>query len=143
MAKMDEVDDEEDDGEDPVSVMWDCFKLGFPLMTIYNALEPEVPLVIDTSKVLESKTGKAATFKFLQRCMTELNFPASECFLITDLYGDDTTGFVKVRRIPLPPDQCTGTYIRKLSSIDTLSLSMGSRNFSGLVLTCHGRSQKS
>ena len=96
ISEMEDIDDEEEDGEDPVSLMWRCFKLGFPLMTIYNALEPDVPLGIDTSRVQESKMGKAATFKFLQGCMTELRIPAAECFLITDLYGNDTTGFVRV-----------------------------------------------
>jgi len=105
--EMEDIDDEEEDGEDPVSLMWRCFKLGFPLMTIYNALEPEVPLEIDLSKVQESKMGKAATFKFLQGCLTELEFPAAECFLITDLYGNDTTGFVKVSCVRLCRKQCT------------------------------------
>ncbi|KAI9875841.1 MAG: hypothetical protein M1830_007912 [Pleopsidium flavum] len=99
IKEMEDIDDEEEDGEDPVSLMWRCFKLGFPLMTIYNALKPEVPLEIDPSKVQESKMGKAATFKFLQGCLTELEFPAAECFLITDLYGNDTTGFVKVTKV--------------------------------------------
>lgn len=97
MSALEDVDDDDEDGEDPVSLMWRCFKLGFPLMTIYNALQPEIPLEIDTSKVQESKMGKAATFKFLQGCLTELEFPPAECFLITDLYGNDTTGFVRVR----------------------------------------------
>lgn len=66
-------------------------------MTIYNALNPKVRLEVDESRVAEKKRGQAATFKFLQACMAELKFPATECFIITDLYGDDTTGFVKVR----------------------------------------------
>lgn len=65
-------------------------------MTIYNALKPRVLLEVDASRLAETKLGKAATFKFLQACLTDLKFPASECFLITDLYGGDTTGFVKV-----------------------------------------------
>lgn len=101
MSDMEDADDDEEDGEDPVSLMWKCFKLGFPLMTIYNALKPESPLEIDTSKVQESKMGKAATFKFLQGCLTELAFPPAECFLITDLYGNDTTGFVRVSDLAL------------------------------------------
>lgn len=31
--------------------------------------------------------------------MNELKFPQEELFIITDLYGDDTTGFVKVARV--------------------------------------------
>ncbi len=88
------------DSTDPVASMWDCFRRGYPLMTIYNALNPVVPLKVDESKLGEAKIGKAATFKFLQACLTDLRFPSNECFLITDLYGVDTTGFVKVCKTP-------------------------------------------
>ncbi|KAI9700073.1 MAG: hypothetical protein M1836_002607 [Candelina mexicana] len=95
-----EEDDEADDATDPVTSIWRCFRRGIPLMTIYNALDPAVPLTIDPSKNLtEQKIPKAATFKFLQACMTELRIPPAQCFLITDLYGDDTTGFVKVTKV--------------------------------------------
>ena len=100
IAEMEEEEAEADDSTEPVTSMWNCFRRGYPLMTIYNALKPSVPLHIDPSKVAESKYGKAATFKFLQACLTDLAFAPSECFLITDLYGGDTTGFVKVS-IPL------------------------------------------
>ena len=96
IAEMEEEEAEADDATEPVTSMWNCFRRGYPLMTIYNALKPKVPLHIDPSKVAESKYGKAATFKFLQACLTDLAFPPNECFLITDLYGGDTTGFVKV-----------------------------------------------
>lgn len=95
IAEMEEEEAEADDSTDPVTSMWNCLRRGYPLMTIYNACRPQVPLRIDPN-VSEAKIGKAATFKFLQACLTELRFPASECFLITDLYGGDTTGFVKV-----------------------------------------------
>lgn len=96
IAEMEEEEAEADDSTEPVTSMWNCFRRGYPLMTIYNALKPKVPLHIDPSRIAESKYGKAATFKFLQACLTDLAFPANECFLITDLYGGDTTGFVKV-----------------------------------------------
>jgi cell division control protein 24 len=92
------ADDEEDQATDPVTSTWRCFRKGYPLMTIVNASNPEVPLEVDTQSVREAKIGKAATFKFLQSCMTEFQFPAQECFLISDLYTDDTNGFVKVYR---------------------------------------------
>lgn len=90
---------EGNDATDPVTSMWNLLRRGFPLMDIYNALKPKVPLVVNHSRVTEAKLGKAATFKFLQACLEELKFPANECFLITDLYGSDTTGFVKVSGI--------------------------------------------
>jgi cell division control protein 24 len=92
--------EEEDpvDGEatDPVTSMWRLFRKGYPLMTAFNASNPEVPLDVDVQKVGEAKIGKAATFKFLHACMTEFRFLPQDCFLITDLYTDDTNGFVKV-----------------------------------------------
>lgn len=95
-AEMEEEEAEVEGLADPVTSMWNCLRHGYPLMTIYNALKPAVPLEVDASRLGEAKIGKAATFKFLQACLAELKFPPNECFLITDLYGGDTTGFVKV-----------------------------------------------
>ena len=105
IAEMEEEEADANDSTDPVTSMWNCLRRGYPLMTLYNALKPEKPLDADSIGVKETKAGKVATFKFLQACLTELKFPPSECFLITDLYGGDTTGFVKVS-----PDQNECTY---------------------------------
>ena len=96
MQEMEEEEAEANDSTDPVTSMWNCLRRGYPLMTIFNALRPREPLEVDASRLGEAKVGKKATFMFLQACLKDLNFPASECFLITDLYGGDTTGFVKV-----------------------------------------------
>ncbi|KAL9125120.1 MAG: hypothetical protein Q9217_005628 [Psora testacea] len=98
IAEMDEEEALEGDFIDPVTSMWNCLRRGFPLMTVYNALRPKQPLEVDPSRYGESKIGKAATFQFLQACLGELKFPSNEVFLITDLYGEDTTGFVKVTK---------------------------------------------
>jgi cell division control protein 24 len=79
---------------DPVTLIWRTFRQGEPLMAIYNALNPEVPLRVDPNK--RTKRDQAATFQFINACIKQLNFPAQEMFMVTDLYGDDTTGFVKV-----------------------------------------------
>ncbi|THC89855.1 hypothetical protein EYZ11_010684 [Aspergillus tanneri] len=81
---------------DPVASLWTCLRNGYPLLTIYNASGPDEYLEIDPTKVPEAKRPKAATFKFLQASLQELAFPQQDCFLITDLYGDSTTGFIKV-----------------------------------------------
>lgn len=99
IAEMEEEEAEAEDSTDPVTSMWNCLRRGYPLMTIYNALKPAVPLKVDPSRIAEAKIGKTATYKFLQACLTELMFPPNECFLITDLYGGDTTGFVKVSEL--------------------------------------------
>ena len=96
MAEMEEEEAETADSIDPVTLMWNSLRRGFPLMTVYNASRPAQPLIVDTLRVKEKDIPKAATFKFLQACITELKFKSSECFLITDLYAEDTTGFVKV-----------------------------------------------
>lgn len=79
---------------DPVTLVWRTFRQGDPLMAIYNALGPQRPLRVDPKK--RTKRDQAAAFAFLNACIKELNFPPEDCFFITDLYGDDTTGFVKV-----------------------------------------------
>ncbi|KAF6221523.1 hypothetical protein HO133_002379 [Letharia lupina] len=94
-----EEEDSADEPKDPVTLMWNCLRRGYPLMTIYNASSPERPLKFDATKIREDKVGKATTFKFLQACMTDLKIPPHECFLITDLFGEDTTGFVKVTKL--------------------------------------------
>jgi cell division control protein 24 len=95
-AHLSEIQDE-DQGEemDPVSSLWKCLRKGVPLLTIYNVLRPAEPLQID-EKLSETKRPKAAAFKFVAACMKDLNLPPGECFALTDLFGDDTTGFVKV-----------------------------------------------
>ncbi|MCJ1476572.1 hypothetical protein MMC13_005238 [Lambiella insularis] len=97
LEEMDQEERESNDATDPVTSMWNMLRRGFPLMTIYNALRPKVPIEVNQSKVkvAEAKLGKAATFKFLQACLEELKFPVNECFLISDLYLSDTTGLVK------------------------------------------------
>ena len=93
-----EEEEDADEDTDPVTLLWRTFRRGYPLMLLYNALRPNQPLVLPAS-VREDKRGKAATFKFLQACLADLKFPQEEMFIITDLYGDDTTGFVKVAKV--------------------------------------------
>lgn len=93
-----EEEEEADEDTDPVTLLWRTFRRGYPLMLLYNTLRPTQPLSLPQG-VKEEKKGKAATFKFIQACMTDLKIPQEEIFIITDLYGDDTTGFVKVAKV--------------------------------------------
>ncbi|KAH7346862.1 BcCDC24, RhoGEF protein [Rhexocercosporidium sp. MPI-PUGE-AT-0058] len=93
--------DSEDEGEDmdPVSSLWRCLRKGTPLMTIYNSLQPPELLKID-EKIPEAKRPKIAAFKFVEACLKgDLKLPPGECFSLQDLFGDDTTGFVKVTQV--------------------------------------------
>lgn len=85
------------DPTDPVDPLWNLLRTGHPLLTIYNCLQPQVPLRVDEN-VSEAKKSKIAIFKFAKACMDELKVPATESFVVTDLMGNDTSGFVKVRR---------------------------------------------
>jgi len=99
---LSEEEEDADDDTDPVTLLWRTLRRGYPLLALYNALDPAVRLEVDPTKVATKNRGKAATSKFLQACVNVLKFPSEECFIITDLYGDDTTGFVKVSSDFLP-----------------------------------------
>lgn len=91
-----DLDEDDTDGDsDPVSALWRCLRKGYPLMTIYNAIKPAIPLEIG-EHVSEKNKPKTAASKFVMACMKDLNLPAANVFQLQDLFGDDTTGFVKV-----------------------------------------------
>ncbi|TEA15181.1 Rho guanine nucleotide exchange factor scd1 [Colletotrichum sidae] len=89
------------DPNDPVESLWDLFRTGHPLLAVYNVLQPEKPLEIEETNppASESKKSKIALFKFIQACLKELNIPSAECFVISDVLGNDTTGFVKTTQV--------------------------------------------
>jgi cell division control protein 24 len=87
------------DPSDPVDPLWNLFRTGYPLLVIYNSLQPADPLKVEDPNATEAKRSKIAIFKFVQACMKELKVPPGECFVITDLMGNDTSGFVKVSHI--------------------------------------------
>ncbi|KAF5484345.1 Rho guanine nucleotide exchange factor scd1 [Colletotrichum siamense] len=89
------------DPTDPVESLWSLFRTGYPFLDIYNALQPEKPLEIDgpNAAASESKKSKIAIFKFIQACLKELGIPSAECFVISDVLGNDTTGFVKTTQV--------------------------------------------
>lgn len=93
---MVEMEAEEEASGDVVASLWKIFRQGTPLLTIFNASRPDEIQEVDPEKVPEAKRPKAATFKFLQASMNDLGFPNQDCFLITDLYSDNITGFIKV-----------------------------------------------
>jgi cell division control protein 24 len=95
---LDEEEVNADDDADPVTLLWRTFRRGYPLMEVYNALGPKVRLAVDEVNIKKAdKRAQVAAYKFIQACVGELRFPSEECFILSDLYGDDTTGFVKVR----------------------------------------------
>lgn len=94
-----EQDLDVDHESDPVDLMWRTFRRGYPLLALYNVLRADKPIQPDLSTVAsEIKRGKTMTFKFLNALIHDLKFRVEDCFIVLDLYGDDTTGFVKVTK---------------------------------------------
>ncbi|KAI1320306.1 hypothetical protein EDD11_001521 [Mortierella claussenii] len=83
---------------DPVNQLWVLFRLGSPLACIFNGLRPKEPLKINNADTNLSNVNacKASVFRFLVACRQELQFGEDDLFTISELYQDDTNGFVKV-----------------------------------------------
>lgn len=83
---------------DPLSKLWSICRRGLPLCILFNALQSEEPLKVDDRdpKLNQINTCKASVYHFLVACRTQLEFPEDDVFTITDLYSNDTNGFVKV-----------------------------------------------
>ncbi|KAI1760478.1 Pleckstrin homology domain-containing protein [Hypoxylon sp. FL1150] len=83
--------------EGPVESLWNLLRTGLPLLTLYNSLQPDTPIEMDP-EVAKAKP-KLAVFKFLEACMKEKIIPSEGSLMISDLMGNDTTGFVKVIQV--------------------------------------------
>ncbi|KAN0065399.1 Guanine nucleotide exchange factor for Cdc42p [Thecaphora frezii] len=84
---------------DPVTQLWQCFRLGAPLCALFNALSPEtaLPLNPDANRS-NANACKAQVMKFIIALKEKLGWDADEIFTVTQLYQNDTNGFVKVVR---------------------------------------------
>ena len=102
---------------DPVAVLWGCFRLGAPLCHLINQFKPAKPLAVPDVSGLTSynNTCKKCIYHFLIACKEELNIPESELFSISELYKDDTNGFVKVCH-------ATGAFNQNLQILRTVNL---------------------
>ncbi|KAL2133977.1 hypothetical protein VTI74DRAFT_1280 [Chaetomium olivicolor] len=99
MQQLEEMAADPDEGG-PVESLWKLLRTGYPLLAIYNALQPETPLqVLEPPGASEAKRSKIAILRFVEACKSKLMLPTSEVFIITDLAGNDTTGFVKVTSV--------------------------------------------
>ncbi|KAJ3104842.1 hypothetical protein HDU97_008812 [Phlyctochytrium planicorne] len=87
---------------DPVAILWGCFRLGAPLCMLYNQLNPRTPLnVSDVSSIRPPKytnVCKDNVYHFIVACKNDLGLSEKDVFSISELYKDDTNGFVKVMK---------------------------------------------
>jgi cell division control protein 24 len=96
MEELEMMAEDPDEGG-PVESLWKLLRTGYPLLALYNALQPDVPLQLQAQPgASEAKRSKIAILRFVEACKSKLMIPPTEVFIITDLAGNDTTGFVKV-----------------------------------------------
>ncbi|KAI8980335.1 hypothetical protein BDB01DRAFT_843898 [Pilobolus umbonatus] len=82
---------------DPLSKLAVICRQAFPLCTLYNTLNPDKQLKYDNATNLNAiNLCKANVYHFIVACRNELSFPEEDMFSISDLFQDDTNGFVKV-----------------------------------------------
>lgn len=85
------------DTTDPLTKLTLICRQGFPLCTLYNALKPVTLLKVESDPNLNAiNSCKAYVYHFIVACRKHLLFPEEDMFTISDLYQNDTNGFVKV-----------------------------------------------
>ncbi|KAI9263704.1 hypothetical protein BY458DRAFT_534397 [Sporodiniella umbellata] len=82
---------------DPLSKLTSICQLGFPLLKIYNALNPTEPLTIaPTANLNATNVSKAAVYHFIVACRDKLAFKEMDMFSIGDVFSNGTNGIVRV-----------------------------------------------
>jgi cell division control protein 24 len=86
--------------EDPLTFLMQVFRRGIPLLMLLARIQGVQNIShyiqLENYKGHEQKIPKVATFKFIEACIVDLSFQFDECFTISDLFGNASTGFVKV-----------------------------------------------
>lgn len=86
---------------DPVNDLWRCFRLGASLCHLYNATLPDIELALRPGATTANLNAcKAEVYHFLLACKNQLGFADEDLFTISELYSENTNGFVKVCHFP-------------------------------------------
>lgn len=94
-----QIEKREEEGSDPVSSLWQCFREGVPLLAIFNASQPEEGELKVKQGSAPERRGKEAAYLFTKACKEQMKIPSIDIFTLTDLFSDNTTGFVKVTKV--------------------------------------------
>ncbi|KAI9331290.1 Dbl homology domain-containing protein, partial [Zopfochytrium polystomum] len=88
---------------EPIEILWGAFRLGAPLCMVYNHLNLTQPLkVSDVSGVRPGQYGKMCkdnVYHFVVACRNELHIAEAMDFIPSELYKNDTHGFMKVLKM--------------------------------------------
>lgn len=84
---------------DPVTELWQCFRLGAPLCWLFNAMGPAEDLFINPdANRSNANECKKQVAKYIMAVRQELGWSTEEMFTVSQLYLNDTNGFVLVIR---------------------------------------------
>ena len=93
-----QVKEESGKDVDPVTLLWRLLRKGKPFLALRGTLYPTALSPPGSLGIPERASDpKRNTLKFLEACIDRLAIPAPDLFTISDLFSDDTTGFVKVK----------------------------------------------
>lgn len=81
---------------DPLSKLWSICRQGSSLCLLFNTLRSDTPIKLQQNDGTSMKP-KACVYHFIIACRDHLKLPEDQLFTVTDLYQDDTNGFVKVK----------------------------------------------
>lgn len=82
---------------DPVTQLWQCFRLGSPLCALFNTMNPDVELPVNPDANRSNANAcKAQVMKFIIALKEKLGWDSDDIFTVSQLYLNDTNGFVKV-----------------------------------------------
>ncbi|RKP28125.1 Dbl homology domain-containing protein [Syncephalis pseudoplumigaleata] len=82
---------------DPVTTLWCIFRIGNALCELVNIGRPQNPVPINADNSLASlNLCKKSVFHFLVACKNDFGIRSEDVFAISELYQQDTNGFVKV-----------------------------------------------
>lgn len=81
---------------DPLTKLWELCRRGTPLATLFNALNPVEPLKLNFCQQQQTNECKKTVYHFIVACRNQLSFKEEQVFTLSDVYKDNTNGFVKV-----------------------------------------------
>ncbi|EPB92929.1 hypothetical protein HMPREF1544_00003 [Mucor circinelloides 1006PhL] len=81
---------------DPLTKLWHICKDGSSLCYLYNTLKPDTPITVSKNNSSAANKSKACVYHFIIACRDQLHFPEDTLFTVTELFQNDTNGFVKV-----------------------------------------------
>ncbi|CAO3698847.1 unnamed protein product [Rhizopus stolonifer] len=83
---------------DPLNRLWTICRRGLPLVTLFNALNPNDSLSLKPV-CTQLNDRKKCVYHFIVACRNELELKEEDLFTLSDVYKDNTNGFVKVKKM--------------------------------------------